>query len=123
MVLRRNIYKGVYLQRGSGFGTVLSGLFRFLVPFLKRGGKAALKSPAIRRALSSAKKSAVNVAGTAAMDVLKGKNPVPNAKVNVKTAKRNITQAILASPKKRQKKARATFATKQKKKPTTTSLI
>ena len=98
MVLRRNIYKGIYLQRGSGFGAVLSGLFRFLVPFLKRGATTALKSAPVRRALSSAKKSAVSAAGNAAMDLVSGKNPIPQAKINLKTAKKDITKALLTSP-------------------------
>lgn len=95
---------------------MLSGLFRFLVPFLKRGGKAALKSGAVQRALSSAKKSAVNAAGSAAMDVIKGKSPLPNAKVNLQTAKRNITQAILTAPPsgKKPKKTKFSKAAKQK---------
>lgn len=98
MVLRRNIYKGVYLQRGSGFGTVLSGLFRFLVPFLKKGTKAALKSAPVQRALSSAKKSAVSAAGNAALNMVSGKNPIPQAKQNLQTAKQDIAKALLVQP-------------------------
>ena len=47
MVLRRNLYKGVYLQRGGGIGAVVSSLFRLLVPFIKRGAGTALKSQVV----------------------------------------------------------------------------
>jgi len=126
MVLRRNIYKGVYLQRGSGFGTVLSGLFRFLVPFLKKGTTAALKSAPVRRAITSAKKSAVSAAGNAAMNVVSGKNPLPQAKQNLQTAKEDIAKALLVKPTlppKTRKRGKAQSNKNRKKRTKNNSLI
>lgn len=95
MVARRNIYKGVYLQRGHGIGSVLSGLFRVLVPFLKRGAKTALRSKPVRRALNSAKNSAVKAAGNAASEVLAGRNPKARAKIDLRKAQAGIERALL----------------------------
>lgn len=98
MVVRRNLYKGVYLQRGGGFGTVVSTLFRVLVPWLKRGAGAALKSETVRRAvrgsLKAAKSSAVKAAGDATRDLLSGKNPKAGAKLNLSQAKQGIERAL-----------------------------
>lgn len=95
MVARRNIYKGVYLQRGNGFGSVLSGLFRVLVPFLKRGAKTAIRSAPVQRALKSAKKSAIKAAGNAAGEVLAGRNPKERVKIDLKKAQEGIEKALL----------------------------
>lgn len=94
MVLRRNIYRGVYHQRGNGVGSILSGLFRLLTPFIKRGAKAALRSQPVRRALKSAKKSAIKTAASAATDLISGKNPKQNAQLNLKQAQLNIEKAL-----------------------------
>lgn len=101
MVLRRNIYRGVYHQRGNGVSSVLSGLFRLLTPFIKRGAKAALKSQTVQKALKSAKKSAIKTASTAASDLIAGRNPQRNAKINLKQAQLNIEKAISSQPKKK----------------------
>lgn len=94
MVLRRNIYKGVYLQRGRGIGAVLSGLFRVLVPFLKRGATAALKSAPVKKALKTAGSAAAITAGDFAADVLKGKNPKKKAGLNLQQAQKGIQKAL-----------------------------
>lgn len=101
MVVRRNIYKGVYLQRGNGFGSVLSGLFRVLVPFIKNSAKAAVRSAPAQRALKSAKKSAIKAAGNAAGEILSGRNPKDRAKIDLKRAQEGIEKAIFkgSSPK------------------------
>lgn len=97
MVLRRNIYRGVYHQRGNGIGSVLSGLFRLLTPFIKRGATAALKSAPVRKALKSVKKSALKTATTAASDIFAGKSPKANAKINLRQAQLNIEKAVTKS--------------------------
>ena len=104
MVLRRNIYRGVYHQKGNGVGSVLSGLFRLLTPFIKRGAKAALRSQPVRRALQSAKKSAIKTATVAASDLIAGKNIKQNAQLNLKQAQRNIEKAITGPPPAKKKK-------------------
>ena len=98
MVLRRNIYRGVYHQKGNGVGSILSGLFRLLTPFIKRGAKAALRSQPVRRALKTAKRSAIKTATSAASDLIAGKNPKKNAQLNLKQAQLNIEKAITGAP-------------------------
>lgn len=104
MVLRRNIYRGVYHQKGNGVGSILSGLFRLLTPFIKRGAKAALRSQPVRRALKSAKKSAIKTAASAATDLISGKNPKQNAQLNLKQAQLNIEKALTGPQSKIKKK-------------------
>ena len=108
MVLRRNIYRGVYTQRGVGVTAVLSGLFRLLTPFIRRGAKAALKSAPVKAALKSAKKSAVKTVGQATSDLLSGRNPKKGARMNLKRAQAGIERALMttspAPVKKRPKK-------------------
>jgi hypothetical protein len=94
MVLRRNIYKGVYLQRGSGIGSIISSIFRVLVPFLKTGAKAAIKSAPARKLFKAAKNTAVKTAGTMARDVLSGRSSKASAKLNLKKAQAGIENAL-----------------------------
>lgn len=109
MVLRRNIYRGVYHQKGNGVGSILSGLFRLLTPFIKRGAKAALRSQPVRRALKTAKRSAIKTATSAASDLIAGKNPKKNAQLNLKQAQLNIEKAITGAPPPKKKKKAPLF--------------
>lgn len=95
MVARRNIYKGVYLQRGNGIGSVLSGLFRMLVPFVKNIARSA---PA-KRAIKSAQKSAIRLASNAAGEIVSGRNPKSRAKIDLKRAQANIEKALVGPSK------------------------
>ena len=109
MVLRRNIYRGVYHQKGNGVGSILSGLFRLLTPFIKRGAKAALRSQPVRRALKTAKRSAIKTATSTASDLIAGKNPKKNAQLNLKQAQLNIEKAITGAPPPKKKKKAPLF--------------
>ena len=113
MVLRRKIYRGVYHQRGNGVGSILSGLFRLLTPFIKRGAKATLPSQPVRRALKSAKKSAIKTATSAATDLISGKNPKQNAQLNLKQAQLNI-EKVLTGPSSGVKKKKLNKPVKRK---------
>ena len=113
MVLRRNIYRGVYHQKGNGVGSILSGLFRLLTPFIKRGAKAALRSQPVQRALKTAKRSAIKTAATAASDLIAGQNPKKNARLNLQQATRNIEKAITSAPQPQKKKKKAALFKKR----------
>ena len=115
MVVRRNIYRGVYHQKGNGVGSILSGLFRLLTPFIKKGAKAALRSQPVKRALKSAKRSALKTAATAATDLIAGKNPKQNAKINLHQAQRDIEKAIINPPQKLKRKNRGVTKPKNNK--------
>ena len=92
----------------------MSGLFRLLTPFIRRGAKAALKSAPVKAALKSAKRSAVKTVGYAAKDILSGKSPKANAKLNLKEAQAGIERALLTSSSStRQKKRSKGIAPKQ----------
>lgn len=107
MVARRNIYKGVYMQRGGGIGTAVSTIFRMLVPFLKRNAHTVLKSQPVKRAIRVAKRSAVKTAGQAAKDLLSGKNPKEGAKLNLREAQAKVEQALIPRSNKVNKKKKS----------------
>lgn len=94
MVARRNIYKGVYLQRGSGIGTVISSIFRALVPWIKRGAGALVKSRPVKRLAKRAGQSALKAAGSFASDVVAGQNAKKSAKVNLKQVQQGLSKAL-----------------------------
>ena len=94
MVVRRNIYKGVYLQRGSGVGSILSLIFRSLVPWIKRGATALVKSKSVRWLAKSAGKTAAKSAASLAQDVLTGNSSKASAKNNLQNAKRGLQAAL-----------------------------
>lgn len=94
MVVRRNIYKGVYLQRGSGIGSVLSLIFRALVPWVKRGASAIMKSKSVRQLAKKAGTTAIQSASKLATDVITGKSAKKSASVNLKQAKRGLQEAL-----------------------------
>ena len=94
MVMRRNIYKGVYLQRGGGLGSIISSIFRVLVPFLKTGAVAAIKSAPAKNLFRAAKRTAVKTAGSMASDLLAGTSTNKSAKLNLKKAQAGIEKAF-----------------------------
>lgn len=90
---RRNIYRGVYLQRGTGIGVVFSSIFRALVPWIKRGAGAILKSKAVQNLAKKAGKSALKAAGSYATDAVAKKL---GDKIDVKQARKGL-EAIINS--------------------------
>ena len=94
MVMRRNIYKGVYLQRGSGVGSVLSLIFRSLVPWIKKGATALVRSKSVRKLAKSAGTTAAKSAASLARDVISGTSSKAGAKQNLQNAKRGLQMAL-----------------------------
>lgn len=123
MVARRNIYKGLYLQRGSGVGAVLSSLFRLLVPWVKKGASALIKSKQVRGLAKSAGKAALQSASKFASDLAKGKPTKRAASLNLREAQRGIQDAIskaVKPPPVKKRKVTGQKAIKVKHKPMST---
>lgn len=81
-----NYQRGVQFQRGRGFGSILSGLFRTVFPILKN----IMKSPVTKKILTSAKNSAIDAGIGLASDVLSGSN----VKKSIKNRSVGVVQKI-----------------------------
>lgn len=76
-----------YAMRGSGIGSIFSNIFRGLLPLAKKlfsVGKAAAQSPAGRKILKAAKKTALDTGLDIAHDTLEGENVKTVAKRKIK---------------------------------------
>lgn len=76
-----------YSMRGSGIGSIFSNIFRGLLPLAKKlfsVGKAAAQSPAGRKILKAAKKTALDTGLDIAHDTLEGENVKTVAKRKIK---------------------------------------
>lgn len=94
MSLNRYHQTDRFYQQGHGLGSFLSGIFRYLVPYVSRAGSAVAKT-AVKAATSntgraiaktakrSAKKAAIKAVGRA----MSGKDVVAGAKEDLKKAK------------------------------------
>lgn len=123
MVVRRNIYKGVYLQRGSGVGSVLSLIFRALVPWIKRGASALIRSKSVRRLAASAGKTAVKSASKMAQQAIAGTATKQTTAANLKRAKRGIQEALSKAIQPEPKKKKRVVTGKRHRSAISSSLI
>lgn len=93
-------HQGVDFQRGRGFGSLFSGLFRSLVPIAKTGlnlGKRVLKSDFVRNLSSQALNAGKDMVKDIATDVIEGKNISESFADRLGTAKKRVGQAIIDS--------------------------
>ena len=88
-----NYHSGLRWQRGSGIGSLFSGIFRGLMPVarsaVKTIGKVARSAP-IRSAGKALKKEATKAAVETALEALEGQPVGRKAKQRLKTATRGI---------------------------------
>lgn len=100
-----NVHRGRYLQRGSGLGSLLAGLGRWLVPSLFRVGKTvaksvvkgsvrAVKSKAGKQILAGVKKHGKKAVINAAANLLEGKSVKKGAEKNLKEASREVSDVL-----------------------------
>jgi hypothetical protein len=111
-------HQGIELQRGRGFGSLFSGLFRSLIPIAKAGlnaGKRVLQSDYARnlgsRALDVGKEMVKNIAS----DVLAGQAFKPTATNEINEAKKKISEAIKGSGRSRKRKPKLSIIKGRKK--------
>ena len=88
-----NYHSGLRWQRGSGIGSLFSGIFRSLMPVarsaVKTIGKVARSAP-IRSAGKAMKKEATKAAVETALEALEGQPVGRKAKQRLKSATRGI---------------------------------
>ena len=106
-----NIHRGHYLQRGRGLGGIFASIMRVLKPIVTKtitAGRKALSDPAMKKAVSSVKKSTIR-AGTRAINqqmnkIAPSKSPKPaNSSITIPKAKKRIARMSNIIPTKRKK--------------------
>ena len=104
------VFRGSRMQRGYGLGSILSGVFRTAIPFLKRGAKALGKE---------ALRTGVNIG----QDVLSGQNLRTAARQRGLESIRNVAKKSTRrlSSKTRSTPAKKGIKRKRKGKPATSS--
>lgn len=101
-----NFHQGNNFQRGRGFGSLFSGLFRSLVPIAKVGaslGKRVLKSDFVKGLSSKALDVGKDMVKNIAADVLTGKSFSESAEQELNNAKKKVGEAIRGSGRKRKR--------------------
>lgn len=94
-IYARNIHRGLHrYQRGRGLSAILRGVFRHLIPYLRRGAVQALKSKPVKQAISKAGSGAVLTATEFARDIVNRKNPTEKVKTNLKRVQTDVEEAL-----------------------------
>lgn len=99
-------HQGADFQRGRGFGSLFSGLFRSLVPIAKAGanlGRRVVNSDFVKNLSSQALNAGKDMVKNIAADVLTGKNFSESAENELNIAKKKVGEAIRGSGRKRKK--------------------
>ncbi len=102
-----NFHQGSDFQRGRGFGSLFSGLFRSLVPIAKAGahlGKRVLRSDFVKNLSSQALDVGKDMVKNIAADVLSGKKFTESAEQELNVAKKKVGEAIRGSGRKRRQR-------------------
>lgn len=114
-----NFHQGSEFQRGRGFGSLFSGLFRSLVPIAKAGanlGKRVLKSDFVRNLSTQALDVGKDMVKNIAADVLSGKNFSDSAAEELNLAKKKVGEAIRGSGYRKRKNKSTKLTNRQAKK-------
>ena len=82
-------HRGVNTQRGRGFGSLFSGLFRSIFPLAKSVGKRVLQSQFVKNLSSQAIDAGKDMVKNIASDVLSGKKFKESAENELNIAKKN----------------------------------
>ena len=101
-----NVHTGLRFQRGRGFGSFFSGLFRGLKPLAQMGlsaGKKFLSSDLAKSIGTSALEMGKDALTNIAVDALEGKNLNESAQEQLEVAKSKIAQSLKGGGCKRKK--------------------
>jgi len=96
------LHRGPYIQkgdtqRGRGFGSTLSSMFKGVIPAMQFMGRKLLESPITQKILKTAKRSALEAGLNVASDTLRGRNLGESLKENVGTAKKAVTDSLVTA--------------------------
>ena len=112
-------HRGPIIQRGKGLGSLLSSLFRKVVPAITSIGKSIIKSPVAKNVLSAAKDAAIDAGLNLASDVVSGKNLKSSLNENIGRARITIGDSLRPRQGKKRstvKRARSTVSKQRGKK-------
>ena len=87
--------------RGSGFGSILSSLFKTIIPVVSKIGRSFISSDITKSALRGVKNAAIESGVSLATDVLRGEDIETSAKKNLEKARHTVADAVESSLKKR----------------------
>lgn len=87
-------HRGPYIQRGRGFGSIFSSIFRSAVPALKTLGSKILGSSITKNVGKTLAQSALQGGLSLASDALDGKNVKDSFSSNVTQARRNLAKTL-----------------------------
>ena len=93
-MLRMNIHRGPFIQRGRGLGSLLSSLFKSVIPVASRVGKKIISSPITSNALKATKDAAIEGGLQIAVDALKGKSMEETMQHQLESAKKKVSKAL-----------------------------
>lgn len=91
------LHRGPYIQRGRGFGSALSSMFKGVFPAMQVLGQRLFSSPTTQKLLKTAKQSAIEGGLNVATDVLQGKKLSRSVADNVATAKKAVTDSLVSA--------------------------
>jgi D-alanyl-D-alanine carboxypeptidase len=103
------------MQKGHGIGSILSSVFRNLLPVVKKIGTRILKSKVTKRVGKAAAKAALRGGIDIVADTLHGENVKGSVKKNIKVASRKVANSLI-TPKRPRKPAKKAKAKKNPKK-------
>lgn len=110
---------GVLVQKGEGFASFFSNLFRRVVPFASKTLKKVASSNVVKQGSKQFIDSAANAAINVAADVISGdKNASESVQENVTSARKEIGKAIRDSKTLRKRKKNISKGTTKKKRKT-----
>lgn len=92
-----NYHRGPYIQRGSGFGSILGGLFKAALPVLSSVGKGILGSPVTKRLISSGKQAAIDTGVNILSDAIEGRNLRESLQENIGEARSRVAESLRQS--------------------------
>ena len=87
-------HRGPYVQRGRGFGSLFSSLFRYAVPALKTLGGKIMNSSITRNVGKTLANSAMQGGLSLAADGLAGKNVGESFSKNIEKARQDVASTL-----------------------------
>jgi hypothetical protein len=113
---KMQFHRNPYLQRGSGIGSIFSGLFRAAVPVLSSVGKSLFGSDAAKAVGKSIADTALRSGLSLAGDALSGQNVGDAFKKHLGVARQEVAQAVRAGVGRPQQSITAAATGKKKRK-------
>lgn len=106
-----SVYRGRYIQRGQGIGSILSSLWKTVYPAVKSLLTGLSRSPITKKVIKAAKKSAIDAGLNIAADTLSGENVGASIKKNAGVMGVDVLDQLKSKPAKKRKNAKRKIVT------------